>query len=44
MLKIKKVKFPAPICSVLDRWGRNFDKIEHVEDGFEKIRIGRYFR
>jgi hypothetical protein len=44
MLKVKKVKLPTPVCTIFDCWGGNFDKIEHIEDRFEKIRIGRYFR
>ena len=44
LLKIKEVELPAPISSILNSWGRNFHKIEHIEHGFEEIRIGRNFR
>ena len=40
MLKIQKMKPEASVGPVFQGRGRNFDEIEDIEDGFEKIRIG----
>ncbi len=37
--EIKKMKFKVPITPVFNTWGRYFNKVEYIEDCFQKTGI-----